>query len=369
VAAKTGTTNDYKDAWAIGYTPSLVAGVWVGDSRGQKMKGGADGSKVAAPIWQQFMKKALADTPVESFDAPDPVSTGKPVLDGAKDSQVKVKVDKITGKLATQWTPPEFVEERSYGVPHSILFFVDKDDPRGPIPEHPENDPQFAGWEKVVADWAVKQNMVIAAPPTDPDDVHSPDNIPVISFISPRDGDAIADRHFMPQVSASSRRGVAKVQYYLDNGFLGEAVFSPYSVTLTIPNRYAKGYRILTAKAFDDVGNSSSTSVTINLTAETGPLGIQWSSPYAQQTITSGEFPFTVRFSIDDPGSVESLLVTAKDEQGGTQEVIGSIEHPALPNISMAWRSPPAPGQYELTVEAILTTGDRRTEAIRVTIR
>lgn len=369
VAAKTGTTNDYKDAWTIGYTPSLVAGVWVGDSQGQKMKRGADGSKVAAPIWQQFMRQALAGTPPESFEAPDPVTTGKPVLDGAKDSQVKVKVDKITGKLATPSTPPEFVEERSFGVPHSILFFVDKDDPRGPVPEHPETDPQFVGWEKVVADWAAKQNFVITPPPTETDDVHVPENVPSISFITPRDGDAIPDRHFAPQVSASSRRGVVKVQYSMDGGFIGEAVFAPYSATLIIPNRYAKGFHVLTAKAFDDVGNSASTSVTVNLTADVGPLGIQWTSPYSQQFISSGEFPLTVRFSIDDPASIATLLMTAKNGQGGTEEVIGSIEHPALPNMSMVWRTPPPPGNYQLTIEALLTTGDRRTEWIPINVR
>jgi len=368
VAAKTGTTNDYKDAWAIGYTPSLVAGVWVGESQGEKMKRGADGSKIAAPIWQQFMKKSLADTPVDNFDAPDPVVTGKPVLDGAKDSQIKVKVDKVSGKLATEWTPEEYVEEKSFGVPHSILYFVDKDDPRGPYPDRPQDDPQFAGWEKVVADWAVKQNIEIAAPPTEFDDVHVPDNVPTISFVSPMDGDSVTQRQFTPQVSTSSRRGVVKVQYFIDNGFIGEAVFSPFSAPITIPNRFSKGYRVLTAKAVDDVGNTATTSVTINLTADAGPLGIQWSAPYSSQALGTGSFPFTIRFSIEDPGSVQSLLLTAKDESGATEEVIGSIDHPALPNMSIIWRTPPPSGRYQLTVDAVLVTGERKSEYIPVSI-
>jgi hypothetical protein len=294
--------------------------------------------------------------------------TGKAVLDGAKDSQVKMKVDRISGKLATEWTPAEFVEEKSFGVPHSILFFVDKDDPRGPIPEHPEQDPQFAGWEKVVAAWAEAQHIEVSAPPTEFDDVHVPDNVPQISFLSPRDGDSIADRQFAPQVSASSRRGVVKVQYFIDNGFIGESVFAPYSATLTIPNRYSKGYRVLTAKAVDDVGNAASASVTINLTAEAGPLGIQWTAPYSSQGLGSGDFPFTVKFSLDDPSSIQSLIVTAKDESGATEEIIGSIDHPALPNMSIVWRSPPAAGRYHLTVDAVLASGERKSEFIPVTI-
>ena len=69
-AGKTGTTNDCTDAWFIGYTPQLVASVWVGfddmRSLGKKQTGG----KVAAPIWTSFMKAALADRPVETFSVP-----------------------------------------------------------------------------------------------------------------------------------------------------------------------------------------------------------------------------------------------------------------------------------------------------------
>jgi len=67
VAAKTGTTNDYHDAWAIGYTPDIVAGVWVGNSDNKAMKRGADGSVVAAPIWNSFMRAMTQGTPVKEF--------------------------------------------------------------------------------------------------------------------------------------------------------------------------------------------------------------------------------------------------------------------------------------------------------------
>ena len=82
VAAKTGTTNNYRDAWTVGYTPSLVAGVWVGNMDNAEMKHGADGSVIAAPIWQTFMKEATRDTPKETFAPPAPPDTNKPVLLG-----------------------------------------------------------------------------------------------------------------------------------------------------------------------------------------------------------------------------------------------------------------------------------------------
>lgn len=69
VAAKTGTTQEFRDAWTIGYTPSLSVGVWVGNNDNRPMKGGADGVFVAAPIWKDFMLRALGDAPQEQFIA------------------------------------------------------------------------------------------------------------------------------------------------------------------------------------------------------------------------------------------------------------------------------------------------------------
>lgn len=69
VAAKTGTTNDFKDAWTIGYTPDLVAGVWVGNNDNSPMKG-LYGSVAAAPIWNGFMRQALSGSSFSEFKRP-----------------------------------------------------------------------------------------------------------------------------------------------------------------------------------------------------------------------------------------------------------------------------------------------------------
>lgn len=71
-AVKTGTTENYKDAWTMGYTPSLVVGVWVGNNDGTPMDQVA-GSLGAAPIWRALMERFLAGTPVETFTMPDDV--------------------------------------------------------------------------------------------------------------------------------------------------------------------------------------------------------------------------------------------------------------------------------------------------------
>ena len=62
--------------------PSLVTGVWVGNNDNTAMKRGADGSKIAAPIWNQYMRASLAGMPVEPFQKPLPLTTGVAVLDG-----------------------------------------------------------------------------------------------------------------------------------------------------------------------------------------------------------------------------------------------------------------------------------------------
>jgi penicillin-binding protein 1A len=73
IAAKTGTTNDYSNAWFIGYTPRLATGVWVGYDRPRSLGKDETGSRVAVPIWVGFMGKVLGDSPKEDFPMPDKV--------------------------------------------------------------------------------------------------------------------------------------------------------------------------------------------------------------------------------------------------------------------------------------------------------
>ena len=69
VAGKTGTTNDFTDAWFIGYTPSLVAGVWIGFDEKVTLGDKETGGKAALPMWIDFMKEVYKDKPIEQFDA------------------------------------------------------------------------------------------------------------------------------------------------------------------------------------------------------------------------------------------------------------------------------------------------------------
>ena len=73
VAGKTGTTNDHKDAFFIGFSPSVLAGVWVGRDMPAPLGKGETGAKAALPIWIDFMSKALANKQDEAFNVPDGV--------------------------------------------------------------------------------------------------------------------------------------------------------------------------------------------------------------------------------------------------------------------------------------------------------
>jgi membrane peptidoglycan carboxypeptidase len=97
VAAKTGTTSDYKDAWTVGYTPSISVGVWAGNNSGKVMTRGG-GVSAATPIWNDFLGRVLKDKPVEQFTAPEKITTNKAVLNGGAKNEVTVTIDYATAK-------------------------------------------------------------------------------------------------------------------------------------------------------------------------------------------------------------------------------------------------------------------------------
>jgi penicillin-binding protein 1A len=85
VAAKTGTTNDYSNAWFIGYTPRLATGVWVGYDRPRSLGKDETGSRVAVPIWVNYMGKVLGDSPKDDFPVPEKVALVPVDLDASNE--------------------------------------------------------------------------------------------------------------------------------------------------------------------------------------------------------------------------------------------------------------------------------------------
>ncbi len=95
VAGKTGTTQNFRDAWTVGYTPSIAVAVWAGNNDNRPMNPGADGIYVAAPIWRDFMNQALKRFPETGFTAykPAPSKQARTLL-----PEKTIYIDKKTGR-------------------------------------------------------------------------------------------------------------------------------------------------------------------------------------------------------------------------------------------------------------------------------
>ncbi len=224
-AFKTGTTNDNKDAWIMGYTPNLVVGVWSGNNDNKPMKKG--GSAVSGPAWKAFMQEALKKYPSVAFEKPIPdvdYDTLKPILRGKWMGNQSVWIDKVTGNLATENTPPESREERIITNVQDILYWVDKSNPRGPAPSNPGNDSQFYLWNSGVQAWweqnKYKYNITTTGDlPTDYENIHTDQNKPNIIISGLPSQMKQADRVTL-SFSNANQFGLTSVDIFIDNSYI-----------------------------------------------------------------------------------------------------------------------------------------------------
>ncbi len=196
VAVKTGTTNDYRDAWIIGYTPSIVVGAWAGNNDNRSMNQEIAGM-VVAPLWNEYMKTVLSETQNTFFPAPPQENSFnlKPVLRGVWLGGESYLIDTISGKLATRYTPEETIKEIVTGGVHSILHWVDRKDPRGPVPTNPHKDDQYELWESPVRLWVERQGITPITNvdiPDEEDDVHLPVFFPEVLITKPSNNETVS---------------------------------------------------------------------------------------------------------------------------------------------------------------------------------
>jgi 1A family penicillin-binding protein len=131
VAVKTGTTNDYKDVWVVGYTPSIVIGMWAGNNDNTPIDKKTAGF-VLAPVWRKAMNVAVSNTQVEYFPDPLPNTSSKSIL---------------KGKYCL-----------SDGI-HTILTYVTKNNPNGEYPTYPTSDSQYYLWENGIQKWLLNHPL------------------------------------------------------------------------------------------------------------------------------------------------------------------------------------------------------------------
>jgi len=288
-AAKTGTStksNKQKtggsvkpgDAWTIGYTPTIVTGVWTGNSDGKGLALNANGYDTAGPIFKAVMTEALKDLPTEPFPEPEGIqhvkigkASGKLPGTGTPESMTiseifpsfsvptekenlyfKVKIDTISGKKATEYTPEETIKTVTFQKCEPIADLLN--------------------WKVEVASYCgqtVSKNgdIIVGLPPTEYDDVHTKDKTPPkINITSPASNNYLKQGNFNVNVSITAVNNVAKVEYYINNKLQYQTSVPPYTGHLNISKFMTPGSsHLIVAKVTDSIGYSSQSAVQIKV--------------------------------------------------------------------------------------------------------
>ena len=258
VAVKTGTTNDKKDNWTIGWTPNLLATVWVGNNDNTPMKGVASGVSGASPIWKRIMLAALPNRQKQDFPIPDSI--------------VSVDVDNVSG----------YASHDSF--PSHSEYFIDGTQPKIADPIHL--------WLKVCKD---KSGL---APPADV----ASNNFNYKEYFSFKEDDPV------------SKDGVNRWQQGID----GWVAQQPNNDKYSPPSNYCRSDGTVSA-SFNSPNDHSTVGNDINLDISTNSLKKiaevdVWANDVQKQTWTAR--PFTGSIHLDD--GTYSLKVQAKDIDGAT---------------------------------------------------
>ncbi|MCX6807690.1 MAG: penicillin-binding protein [Patescibacteria group bacterium] len=358
-AVKTGTTNEARDGWVLGYTPSLVTGVWTGNNDNHPMKNGASAYLAAAPIWNVFMNKSLAEAPVEKFVVPADVRfvevsslSGKlPSRFTPEDKIIKevflkdnipveaddfyraVAVNAVDGLLANQFCPSGSIEYLVYENFHSIL-------------------PDKPNWESAVQAWAsgFRKNRlakITAGEPVDLPNFGAGSKIrfiaslgdvptessplctedvfnmaaPLLRVISPSDYARVSPSEVEVVVAVTKTlRPLSKVEFYLNNQ-LQDTVASAqksdgaamiYEGKISLPADIESVYA-LKVIAYDDLLHSAEVALSIEAQVDKTPPKIEIIAPPPGSTIYWGTRAM-VRFSARDDESRVARVEIYLDE-------------------------------------------------------
>jgi penicillin-binding protein 1C len=242
LAIKTGTTNNYRDVWTLGYTPDISVGFWAGNNNNTPMND-AISTLIITPVWAAFMTEINDSLPKNNFVAPDPEPTNlKPTLRGIWQGGVSYFIDTISGKVATQYTPAQTTKEVVFPSVHNPLQWIDKSNPEGPIPTDPQNDPQYDNWEYAVRSWFANYETThpdfketsIFSVPSSTDSVHVPANFPHVSIISPLAGANIdPNSRTAVSISMSGPYPIQKADLYINGNYITSSTVAPFIMSFT----------------------------------------------------------------------------------------------------------------------------------------
>jgi 1A family penicillin-binding protein len=190
VAVKTGTTNDYRDAWIVGYTPNISLASWAGNNDNRSMEKKVAGF-IVAPMWHEIMKKAIELYPAGNFNDPAPMDPNtKPVIAGIWNHE---------------------------GGVHSILHWVDKDNPLGAPPANPYSDAQYAMWESSVQAWTGNQGFGTGLNTGDTRESANP-----LQIVNPQNGDSFLKDTTVYVAITTTGTPVKSGEVFINNDKIGD---------------------------------------------------------------------------------------------------------------------------------------------------
>jgi len=260
VAVKTGTTNDKRDNWTIGWTPQVLTGVWVGNNDNTSMKQVASGITGAAPIWNRIITSALKGLPRVEFATPSGIVamdvdkySGYPAHDGFESRKEffiagtepvgsdpyhkMVKLCKGEEKLAT----PADIGSGNY-IQKEYWYFKEED-PFANTWKPPTNK-----WQEGILNWLTTQNDPKYHPPTE----NCGSTNPVwLTIFEPADKTRINTNDIKVRVKIDTVNNPVKMEVYLDGALLYTITNAPWEIT--IPN-VSNGKHHVEVKAWDDKG-------------------------------------------------------------------------------------------------------------------
>lgn len=269
VAVKTGTTDDKRDNWTIGYTTTRVVGTWVGNNDNSPMHPSlASGVTGASPIWNRIMREVVKDLPDEQFPRPDSIveididayGGGLPFEGSATRKELFIRGTEPTGP-ATIYQQLKISRKDSNKLASSVdiakgeydtkTYYVFKED--DPVSTDGKNR-----WQEAIDAWVASQSEGKFHPPTE---VDSGGEEIVVTIKEPGDTSQVNDNNVKVVAEAGSKSDITKIELYLDGSLVKDKSSNKITETISMSN----GNHTIKAKAYDNGGRSAETQVRIGV--------------------------------------------------------------------------------------------------------
>jgi len=376
--AKTGTSNVKDEAtgviypqdnWTIGYVRNLVTAVWSGNNDGSHLNGNATGLGTASPIWKDYMTKAVNKVEKADFEKPEGIKwvrvsrrsgklPSKSTPSGDTVSAVfasfsvpteydtsyqLIKIDKVSGKLATEFTPKEAIEEKAFFTHHSIL-----------------RDNQQ--WESAVRAWA-RASGQDDLPPTEYDDVHTAETMdvkPQITITSPKSMGKISPPQVAVMVDVSSPAGIDRVEYYFNDELVSTSTKAPFTGNINLsPGLKDGSTHSIRAVVYDEILRSNQSSIKVKVGTDDTPPKVSFVYPTNGSKLTAGSSVGIQLEAYDADGAVASVRYYLDGKLQKNQ-----IVYP----FDWQFQAPEKEGKYILKVEAFDHANNKGSDSITITV-